>query len=353
MRISTALSDTLAVAVAIVLAACSSGSSQIAPNPVERPSVAGSESASYAIRGGHILSVPLPLESIPRTQHPITAPSFMNPDAVAKPLLFVSDGASAVVDIYLQARKQRKVGQITGFNQPLGLAADSAANLYVADYSNENVPIYAPPYTGSPKLTLVDGGYAPNGVSVSSTGIVAVTSFNPGAISFYAKNSTSACATIVDATNFRYVNYDAFDDKGNLYIDGTSSNENGAIGEIAGGCGAKNITLLTTSNSTPQADGIQVDKSGRISVLDKFYGAIYTYDPPKNGTLGSPVATTPLTSSDAIDFTFLASGKDVYTADYDQGTAKEYDYPAGGAAKKSIAVGGVNDGIAVTSPLAP
>ena len=263
MRISTALSNTLAAAVAIVLAACSSGSSQIAPNPVGQRSVAGSGTAPYAIHGGHILSVPVRFESIPWTRHSITTPSFMNPAAAAKPLIFISDAASAVVDIYLKARKPRKVGQITGFNQPLGLATDSAANLYIADYSNEDVPIYAPPYTGSPKLTLVDGGHSPNGVSVSSQGIVAVTSFNPGAVSLYAKNSTSACATIVDSTNFRYVNYDAFDDKGNLYIDGTSSNENGAIGEVTGGCGAKNITLLTTSNSTPQADGIQVNKSGR------------------------------------------------------------------------------------------
>jgi hypothetical protein len=353
MRISTALRNTLAVAVAIVLAACSSGSSQIALNPVGQRSIAGSGSASYAMQGGRILSVPAPLKSIPGTLHPITTPSFIDSDAVAKPLIFVSDGASAVVDIYRMGRKPRKVGQITGFNQPLGLATDSAANLYVADYSNEDVPIYAPPYTGSPKLTLIDGGHSPNGVSVSSQGIVAVTSFNPGAVSFYAKNSTSACATIVDSTNFSYVTYDAFDDKGNLYIDGSSSDGNGAIGEITGGCNATNITLLTTSNSTPQADGIQVNKAGRISVLDKAYGAIYTYDPPKNGTLGSPVTTTPLTSSGAIDFTFLASGKDVYTADYDQGTAKEYDYPAGGAAKKSIAVGGVNDGIAVTPPLVP
>jgi hypothetical protein len=353
MCISTALRNPLAVAVATVLAACSSGSSQISPNPVGQRSVAGSEAVSYAIQGGRILSVPAPLKSVPGTLHPITTPSFIDSDAVAKPLIFVSDGASAVVDIYRMARKPQKVGQITGFNQPLGLAADSAANLYVADYSNENVPIYAPPYTGSPKLTLIDGGHTPNGVSVSSQGIVAVTSFTPGAVSFYAKNSTSACATIVDSTNFRYVTYDAFDDQGNLYIDGSSSNGNGTIGEITGGCGAKNITLLTTSNSTPQADGIQVNKAGRISVLDKFYAAIYTYDSPKNGTLGSPITTTPLTSSDAIDFTFLGSGKDVYTADYDQGTAKEYDYPAGGAAKKSIAVGGVNDGIAVTQPLVP
>ncbi len=124
-------------------------------------------------------------------------------------------------------------------------------------YSEPGIPVYAPPYTGSPKLVLNAAGYSPNDVAVSRQGVVGVTNYcklpscanNTGSVAFYAHNSTTPCATVTDP-NFLYMLWDAFDGKGNLYINGQDSSGNTLVGEITGGCKAKKVRILTASPST-------------------------------------------------------------------------------------------------------
>ena len=63
-----------------------------------------------------------------RSNHSVTTPSFMDPDAVGKPLIFIADAGldNEVVDIFLQSDR-KMVGQITGLS-PEGLATDAARN---------------------------------------------------------------------------------------------------------------------------------------------------------------------------------------------------------------------------------
>lgn len=163
--------------------------------------------------------------------------SFMNPDAKGKPLIFAADDLGSCsggrsntdggdVDIYLQGGKNKMVGQVTGLCSPAGLATDAARNLYVADEGHSAVPVYAPPYTGAPFLTLDDTGALPYDVAVSPKGVVGVVNIcgttscgESGSVKFYAKNSTTPCATVSDP-NFTAMFGDGFDKKGNLYIDG-------------------------------------------------------------------------------------------------------------------------------------
>ncbi len=326
MRISKAPSFTLGVAFGVaMLAGCSGGNSQTA--------------------------------SIPAALKETREQSSVSPEAKGGPLIFVSFPQSNAVDIFLQARKNKMVGQITGLSQPVGLATDTSGNLYIANQSGTTVPVYAPPYKNPPKLILDDTGYLPQGVTVSPSGVVALANFcnhsgctTEYTISFYTPNSTTPCANVpVSRGVFGSL---AFDDAENVFIAGQYDSQ-ALIGEIKGGCKAKTARFLTTKNSLgPFASGVQIDKADRIAVLGLDTSIVYTYNHPKNGSLGNPVSTTTLGgSSGAFSFVFLASGRDLY-ANINLNSVSQYDYPTGGTAEHAIAASSAG-GIAVTPPLIP
>ena len=109
IRAALGTSATLAM-----LAGCSGGSSPAEFSP-GGPSVGGQSVQRQIAFTGHPDNSVLP-PSIARVSHePIATASFMDPSAVDKPLIFVSDAADGVVNIYPQAGKHQKmVGQITG-----------------------------------------------------------------------------------------------------------------------------------------------------------------------------------------------------------------------------------------------
>jgi DNA-binding beta-propeller fold protein YncE len=287
----------------------------------------------------------------------------MDPGAAGKPLIFVSDAADGVVDIYPQSGKNQKmVGQITGLTQPQGITTDKEGALYVANTSSSNVLVYAPPYTGAPKMTISDSHEFPADVAVSSAGVVAVTNIcnapkcrlDTGSVVLYAKGSTKSCATLSDsAFNFTRVMFAEFDSKGVLYIDGLNGGYQTSYGLVTGGCNATSITNLGWIYTVSFPGGIQIDKAGDIAFCDQYNQVVDTFDPPLNGSFGDPISTTPLTGSILpLGIAILASGTNLYAADPGgSGLAEEYKYTAGGAAENTIAVGGQPIGIAVTPPL--
>ncbi len=360
MRIvNTVGGSALAASAAIILLAGCAGFGLQRPISSEQMSHSGVPPAQTQVMQSRMFTnVPGAQRAI-GTGRPTRMSSFMSPDAVGKPLIFVADGY-ATVNIYLQDRRHRLVGWITGLNYPLGIATDVAGNLYIANSAEfggtPSVLVYAPPYTSGPKLTLEN--VSPFGVSVSTKGVVAVTGCTTSSgcglgVTFYAKDSTVPCAAVV--TNPPMVpNYGAFDDKGNLFITGGNTSNGGLVGEIAGGCSANSMTPLVTGNTISSAAGIQIDRADRIAILDFNANAVIdTYLQPKNGSLGNPASTTPLTSSPfAPTFTFLESGRGIWVAD-GNGWASSYDYPTGGASEQTIIGGGFPYGIAVTPPLLP
>ncbi len=357
MHFSKRVSHALGASVALAMpAGCASGGSQMAPTSFGLTSRAGAESTLSQVAQDPRINRILALHKGIGSGQSMATQSFMSPDAVGKPLIFVATGNA--VDIYLRRGTNKMVGQIPGLNFPTGLATDTAGNLYIAN-ANANVLVYAPPYTGPPTLTLDDTGNSPSEVAVSPLGVVAVanycsgTSCGPGSITFFAKNSTTPCATVADPTNFQSLITDAFDDVGDLYVGGLASTNTTVIGKIFGGCKAKKIRVLGTSNSIGFPDSIQIDKADRIAILDGYpSNVIDTYVRPKHGSLGNPVSVTPLQASVPNAFAFLASGRDLYTAD-GNGVADEYDYPAGGTPEKIISGSGGSLSVAVTPPLVP
>lgn len=258
------------------------------------------------------------------------------------------------------------VGEITGPAFPTSLATDIAGEVYILDLDNSDVPVYAPPYTKPPKVTLDDSGYEGSDVSVSSLGVVAIANTcaaqksqgcsGPGNVTFYAKNATKPCSTIVDSKNFAYMYFDAFDDKGNLYVVGFTGDYSPVLGRIKGGCKAKKIAILKTTNPLSSIEGgIKIDRADRIAIIDGVNGSntsiMDTYAPPKKGRLGKPISSVPLTGvGSPLTFAFLSSGAKFWVVD-NPSALDEFSYP-GGVMEKSLSGQGPA-GVAVTPPLIP
>jgi hypothetical protein len=374
MRISNLRSYALSTSIALAaLAGCGSGS-QIAPTPLMQPAAASASiqrpPALQGSRGNGFLA--MRARFVPG--HATARPSFMDPKALGKPLVFVSYGGT--IDIYLQGGKNKLVGQVTGPNG-YDLATDTASNLYSANTSfsgSGNVTIYEPPYTKGPKLTL--STREPQEVAVSRQGTVAVGGCTIASgsqcgygVVFYAPGSTTPCATVpLYPSPFTNGFFGiAFDRKGNLYVDSAGSGTEAplTVGRIAGGCNAKKIKTFTTANAIAYAGDIKVDKAGRIAIVTatgtgSYTDAIDTYDPPNDGSLGSPVLTTPLTSNVDGWFAFTASGRTLWASYSDVGPsyapgASELAYPGTGTPEKTVV--GTPDtyayGVAVTPALIP
>jgi hypothetical protein len=344
-----------------MLAGCSGGNSPAAP-PGAPGSTGQSVHRQFATTARTDNSL-LPPGIARITHEPIATKSFMDPRAAGKPLIFVSDAANGVVDIYPQAGKNQKmVGQITGLTQPQGITTDKAGDVYVANTNSSNVLEYAPPYTGAPKMTINDPHGFPADVAVSSTGIVAVTNIcnapkcqiASGNVVIYAKGSAKSCATVSDtAFNFTRVMFAEFDSKGVLYVDGMNGGYQTSFGLVTGGCNATALTYLNYIYTVSFPGGMQIDKAGNIAFCDEANFVVDTFAPPVNDAFGSPTSVMPITGSTfPIGIALLASGKSLYVADSGgSGVANEYKYTAGGAAENSIAVGGQPIGIAVTPSL--
>jgi hypothetical protein len=264
--------------------------------------------------------------------------------------IFVSDGVNKVVNIYNPSGTQ--LGQITGFGQPAGLATDANGNLYVADFVNSQVLVYAPPYTKTPK-TLSDPGFNPLGVAVIAiggttyVGVANYSSVNSGQGSFIVYKNGKARKPILSSLIFNAF-FLGFDANRNIFADGVDMNHNFVAGKIGNAIsGGKTFKALTTGNSIPFPGGVQVTTKGKIAIDDQFADSIFTYNPPRNGSLGNPIRTTPLNDSvQAVSFAFNSTDQAVWTTDR-TGAALKYAYPAGGSALTTILVSGAPIGIAV------
>jgi hypothetical protein len=253
-------------------------------------------------------------------------------------------------------------GTISGLSSPQGLDTDLKLNLYVANGGAGNVLIYASPYTGTP-TTLSDTGYFPAGVAQYDNGeYVAVTntvstSGGGGNLLLFKKDKLEA--TITNSA-FKYYNFCAWDNKGNLYVTGQTSSRGTVIGEVPEASkGKTTLNVLTTDNSITLPGGIQVTHAGLIAILDQGSGSgstIYTYNAPVSDSLGSPVSTISLTGSrDVLEFAFLSTDKDVWAAD-SANTAfafAEWKYPTGGTNVTSVKTSGGGVGVAVVPRQAP
>ena len=253
-----------------------------------------------------------------------TGGTWTAPSAKAGALAYVTDGASSV-SIYSYPQL-KLVRQITGIEQPEGLCVDKAGDVWVADYGGQKMEEFAHG-ASKPKATLtLENEQNPFACSVDrKTGNLAVTAWRggsgPGYLNIFKK--AKGTATTLTDSSFVYMNFVAYDAKGNLFIDGTGPNNKFEYTELKSGA-TKFSSVSLKQVSSP--GGVQFDGKN-IAVGDATAAKIYA-------TSGKNVeGTTTLTGAGGVNDFFIDGGSVICACSQ---TIEIYKYPAGGTATLSI-----------------
>jgi hypothetical protein len=267
--------------------------------------------------------------------------------ASAQNLLYISSGGADDVRVYSYPAG-KEVGKLNGFQAPAGVCADPAGDVWIVESASSRIVEYA--HGGKkPKATLTDSGALDLlGCSVdSTTGNLAVTDLGGpsggGGVWIYTDAKGSPKEYTHPAVQFAY--FCAYDDEGNLFVDGLGRSYGFAFAELVSGGGA--LERITLSQGIGFPGGVQWDGKfitiGDQSYKNQHKSAIYQVS--ISGSTGTIQGTTVLTGScDVLQFGIsnLGGGKkdqqgsSVIAPDDCQSNVKFYKYPTGGSATKML-----------------
>jgi hypothetical protein len=255
------------------------------------------------------------------------------------------------------------LGSLTGFALPQSLCTDRAQNVYVVDRERYQITEYA--HGGSkPLKILVDPSGSPLGCSVDpTTGNLAVSSFEgfggTGGILIY-KNARGVPTAYVDPALYYYW-FPAYDDLGNLFVDGEVHAAN-AVGIAELPKGRTKFVNLTLDQTIGYPGGVQWDGTN-LAVGDQTLDANAIDRFAITGSKATLVGTTDLEDAQDVFQFWISSEADrqhrrVIGADNGDGhgnfSAVDYwKYPAGGAPIDTIGNVPWASGVTVSLPPAP
>ena len=254
--------------------------------------------------------------------------TWMAPEAKKDNLLYVSDYDNNAVYV-LTYPKGKLVGTLTGFDHPQGECVDAAANVWITNTNASQIVEYA--HGGTVAIaTLTDSGQYPVACAVDpTTGNLAVTAIfstndGEGDVAIYA--DAQGTPTTYTAPLILYYYFCGYDDKGDLFIDGTVGGYHMPfqVAMLYRG-GSKFYDVALDQNMYFPGD-IQWD-GGYLAVGDQSVALIYQFS--MNGSDGLEVGSTPLSNSGDV-VGFWIDGKKVIGADAEYDDVGIWKYPAGG-----------------------
>jgi hypothetical protein len=255
--------------------------------------------------------------------------SRMSPSASSGALLYVSNGSSRV---YIYSYPALKAGgKLSGFEQPEGLCVDKAGDIWVVDYGGDKLVEYAHGSHKSKATLKTPANHNPFACSIDPhTGDLAVTASyggnGPGELYVYAKAKGTPKA-YTDAS-FAYAMYPGYDDKGNIWLDGTNIGNKFVYAELPKG--KTKFTSVKLKKGIVSPGNLQY--AGKYMALgDLTAGKIYQ-------TSGSKVKGTTSFSDTSSIFGYYIDGSSVVCADGSE-YVEIYAYPAGGAPTATVYFG--------------
>jgi hypothetical protein len=265
--------------------------------------------------------------------------SWMKPDGYTGALLYVSDPGANVVNV-LTYPNGKRIGKLTGFDQPRGECVDASGNVYITNEGASNILEYAHGGT-SPIATIEDPGQKPYDCSVNLnagnlTGNFAVvnvgtTSGGPGSVTVYG-GRVSGTYKLSKFSSLAFLGYTHQENVSNLFVDGLDASGNFLCAILEPHSTKFHIVQLPHSVGAPGAiwwDGKDIaigDQNGPsgTTVIDRFS---YHF-----GQLAF-VGATPLSAS---VWQFFPNGSTVI-GPYTAGTSVGFwNYPGGGSPTKVL-----------------
>ena len=289
------------------------------------PSCGGSNLAGTPAASNALAAAP--------TQAQRTANSWMNAARRAQELLYITDSGSATVKVYTYPGLSY-TGELTGFMQPLFDCADNSGNVWISDYGPIGA-LYEYAHGGTTPINEFTHLSYPYACAVNrQNGDLAVAvnietgSTHLGEVAIY--HNGAGRPSIHSDHNFTLNSGLAYDNSGNLFVDGFAGADVFHYAELP--AGSSTFTDITLS-TTPDAPGAVVWDGQHIDVADDS-NLIYQ-------TQGSMVVKTIKLklSQDTLRGFFVPSAEKLITTDAYANIVGVSGYPHGGLAKKSIASG--------------
>jgi hypothetical protein len=249
-------------------------------------------------------------------------------------LLYVSSYTSSAVKSYTWP-KLTHIGTLRHFTEQDGLCADAKGDIFVVNTNANNIVEYAHGGT-KPIATLADlPKYYPAFCAVDrTTGDLAVTNFPYGPygsvtgnlVIYHHARGTPKAYTF---SGIYYYYMCAYDDHGNLVVDGSSSNAVVTLATMPHGESA--LRLLTLNQDLAFPGGVQWD--GKYWAIGDQRGNVYRFD--IKGTTGTKVGTTVLNGANGVYDFYIAKGQ-IIAPEYGANQAQVFAYPGGGVATMTI-----------------
>jgi hypothetical protein len=287
------------------------------------------------------------IAQLQRTERAHAVRSWMAPDAAKADLLYVSDFETNDVSAY-SFPEGKLVGKLSGilkhFIYPTGLCADKSGNLYVPDSANSKVLEYAHGAT-KPLRMLSDPDEYPYSCAVDpATGDLAVVNLESvsgaGGVSLY-KHADGHPVKFTYGFVYKFY-FDAYDGKGNLFIDASYQVPSQPFTFTELPRGAKSLRPVTLNNDFDIGGGVAWDGE-HVDVADSSVSKVYRFSIPRK--TGKLAGTTPLQTCRFVTQFFVAD-KTIVAASFHGKSVTFWKYPAGGAPVKRI--GGFGEPFGVT-----
>lgn len=263
--------------------------------------------------------------------------SWMAPGAQTTDLLYVSDYGNGIIVYKYAPPRLKYVGFLAEPQLGEGECVDKAQDVFITG-SDYDIVEYAHGGT-TPKAILTDPFALPLSCSSDpTTGNLAVVGYpdifhqNYGAAIF---KKARGKPTLYEDTGFAAFAC-AYDDKGNLFMDGSVTGGVVALAELPKGSSTFiNIPLNQTFNG---AGGIQWN-AGEVAVGDYYNAVIYEFR--ISGSTAQEVGSTPLDGSGTVIQFFIDRDTAIVpsTLQNSSGYVKLYEYPSGGTALRTLDFG--------------
>jgi hypothetical protein len=266
--------------------------------------------------------------------------SWMVPGAKHQDLLYISDFANNVVDIYTYP-KGKLAGSLTGFSGPEGACVDAHGNVWITSQDQNEILEYAHGGT-TPIAEITEVNQLLDGCSIdTSTGTLAVDSLcevrdfdcvEPGSVFVY--TNVKEPPTQFTVSGVEYVYFCGYDSSGDLFVDGEQSQTGPfQLAELPQGSSA--FTDISLNRIIYYPGGVQWDGKyvavGDQEAGDKFTSSVHQIS--LTGSAGAIVSTTRLEGTGDVT-QFWIQGSRIVAPNIGEGHTSDvriFKYPSGGA----------------------
>jgi sugar lactone lactonase YvrE len=216
------------------------------------------------------------------------------------------------------------IGMIQGITNPQGLAVDRTGNLYVVDQNANDVLVF---HKGKkvPFRTLTDTNGIAFQIAVGRDGTVYLTNefdnnLGNGNVNEYAPGSTQPSKTLHNS-RFNTVEGVGLDSNNNLYVTFDDNHVVGRIEEYAPGSSVGKLLLPKLK----AAGGITFDSADDLVVCDQTAPAVKIF---AQGS-GNPKGEFAQRQIDPFNLALTKSQQQIFVTDPHSGNTYEYAYPSG------------------------